>query len=179
MFEKKRVSLGNSRRAQIWIETVIYTLIALALIGLVLAFAKPKIDSVRDRMLIEQTIDSMNKINDQIAEVQLAPGNRRVLSVKINQGEINVDSTNNSISWALNSVYKYSEIDRPVKLGSIYILTRGNGPYNVSVSSNYGFNLTLDGAKSNYAFESAPTPYTVTVTSKNVGGLLNVDLSFK
>lgn len=167
------------KRGQIWIETVIYTLIALSLMGLILAFAKPKIDSVKDRMLIEQTIESMNKIGEQINEVQISPGNRRVLSVKVNQGRINVNPQNNSIAWVLDSTYKYSEIGRPVRLGNLYITTEGQGPYTVTVSSDYHNDLTLDGAKQGFSFESSPTPYTVTITSNNVGGLLNIDLSFK
>ena len=47
----------NSRKGQIWIETVIYTLIGLALIGLVLAILTPKIKEFGDRQIIEQTIE--------------------------------------------------------------------------------------------------------------------------
>ena len=40
--------MSNSRRGQVWVETVIYTLIGIALIGLVLAILTPKIKEFRD-----------------------------------------------------------------------------------------------------------------------------------
>ena len=50
---KKRglVSKRSDKKAQVWIETVIYTLIALALIGTVLAFVKPKIQEIQDKIV--------------------------------------------------------------------------------------------------------------------------------
>ncbi len=36
----------DDKRAQIWIETMIYTLIAFIMLGLVLAYAKPKIEAM-------------------------------------------------------------------------------------------------------------------------------------
>ena len=40
----------NKKRGQVWVETVIYTLIALALIGTVLAFVKPKVEEMQDKI---------------------------------------------------------------------------------------------------------------------------------
>jgi uncharacterized protein (UPF0333 family) len=45
---KKRAGFfAKNKRGQIWVETVVYTLIALVMIGLVLAFAKPKIEELQ------------------------------------------------------------------------------------------------------------------------------------
>ena len=37
---------------QVWVETVTYTLIAIVMIGLVLSFAKPKIEELQDKTII-------------------------------------------------------------------------------------------------------------------------------
>ena len=48
--------IKNKKRGQIWVETVIYTLIGLTIIGLLLAVSKPQIDKQKDKALIEQKI---------------------------------------------------------------------------------------------------------------------------
>jgi hypothetical protein len=174
-----RVSFIKRKRAQVWIETVIYTLIALSLMAMLLAFAKPKIDGVKDRMLIEQTIDSMNKIGEQIGEVQIAPNNKRVLTVKINKGKLEILPQADSLSWVLDSSYKYSEIGRDSPIGNLHVLTTGKGPYNVRVYSNYSTNITYNGDEKGFSLEASPTPYTVIVSSITSGGSLIVDISAK
>ncbi len=173
MFEKKM-----EKRAQVWVETVIYTLIALALMGLILAFAKPKIDSVKDQLLIEQTIESMNKINDQIYDVQIAPGNKRILTVKITKGKLTIDPDSSTLNWVLESKYKYSELARPVRLGSLTILTEAGKPYTISVSANYSADFTLNNATAPFTYEASPTPYNLVILNKgNSGGNLIIDLA--
>ena len=56
------------KKAQVWIETVTYTMIALVMIGLVLAFAKPKIEELQDKTIIEQSIKILNEFNSIILE---------------------------------------------------------------------------------------------------------------
>jgi hypothetical protein len=54
---------------QVWIESVIYILIGLALIGLVLAFVSPRINMEKDHVVIEQTIESLNILDKKIGEM--------------------------------------------------------------------------------------------------------------
>ena len=110
-------SLRTSKLSQIWVETVTYTLIGLAIIGILLAATKPKIDKLKDKMIIEQTIDSMNKIDSKIYEVQRAPGNKRVLNVKISKGRFIIDAAEDKLKWVLKSKYQYSEEGTPISLG--------------------------------------------------------------
>jgi len=46
--------IKSKKKGQVWIETVTYTLIAFVLIGLILAFVKPKIDELQDKALIDR-----------------------------------------------------------------------------------------------------------------------------
>jgi hypothetical protein len=78
----------SSKRGQIWVETVIYTLIGLSLIGLVLAIVTPKINDYRDRTVIDQTIESLNLFDEKVGEVLGAPGNARVVEFRMKRGNL-------------------------------------------------------------------------------------------
>ena len=62
------------RRGQVWIETVIYTLIGISLIALALTFIAPKISETQDRIAIEQTINSLNELDTRMN----AKGGKRI-----------------------------------------------------------------------------------------------------
>jgi type II secretory pathway pseudopilin PulG len=146
----------SSNRGQVWVETVIYTLIGLAVMGILLAASKPKIEQMRDKIVIEQTITSLNDISSRIYDVQIAPGNKRILNLQISKGTFYINASENKIGWILNSNSKYSEVNSPVKIGNLMVLTRLGAPYIVEIYTNYTVNLTFDGKKDfNYAWRSS------------------------
>ena len=61
------------------------SLIGMAIIGLVLAVALPKINSKKDEIIIEQSIEALGNIDDKIYEVQRAAGNRRPTFINSNR----------------------------------------------------------------------------------------------
>ena len=70
-------------KGQIWLETVIYILIGLAIIGLVLEFVTPKINEKRDRIVVEQSVAALNIFDSKIKEViESGAYNKRVLEFK-------------------------------------------------------------------------------------------------
>lgn len=166
------------KRGQVWIETVIYTLIGLTVIGILLGFGKPKIDAMKDRVLIDQTIETLNNINDKIYEVQI-PGNKRFLGLKVAKGEFTVDAVNNKIVWALLSSYKYSELDELVNSSNMQILTSNGNPYKVEITMNYNFNLTYDSQKISKTVEASPTQYSLVIENKPSSGGTNIDFLIK
>ena len=69
-------------KGQIWVETVIYTLIALILIGSVLVFITPRIQEIQDRAIIEQSIEMLQNIDSIISSVVIGgAGNKRIIEV--------------------------------------------------------------------------------------------------
>ena len=56
----------RNKKGQVWIETVLYTLIGISLIGLVLAFVTPKINEAKDRAVVEQTINSLSTFDEKM-----------------------------------------------------------------------------------------------------------------
>src|SRR3989338_6599307 len=108
-------------RGQVWVETVIYILIGLGLIALVLAFVVPKINQEKDRIAVEQTISSLNLLDDKINEViENGVGNKRIVEFSISRGElfIKADSENeqeDKIEFVISGLTKpYSEVGKKI-----------------------------------------------------------------
>ncbi|MFA5061325.1 MAG: hypothetical protein WC494_03350 [Candidatus Pacearchaeota archaeon] len=156
------------KRGQVWVETVIYTLIGLAIIGLVLAVAKPNIDRKKSEMIIEQSIESITNIDSKISEVLSAQGNQRVIELKISEGNFYIDSGNNKISWIIQSKFQYSEKDEEIPLGTFFVTTTGdekNDLWEIKIEKQYSnidlrFNNENIGEKQ---ISPAPTPYKMTI----------------
>lgn len=158
----------ESKRAQVWIETVIYTLIGLAIIGILLAVSKPKFDAMKDQTIIQQTISSMNTINSKILEVKDLPANKRPVELQVSKGIFKVDSVNNKISWQLDSKFQYSELGVDVQVGTLMARTTAGNPYKVEFWSQFSnLDITSDGQEVREAVE-ASTPYTVYIENKGI-----------
>jgi hypothetical protein len=161
----------------VWVETVIYTLIGLAVIGILLGATKPKIDEMKDKIILEQTIDSLTKISNTIYEIQIAPGNKRILDLKITKGKFFVDATNNKIGWIVDTSYQYSELNKKVNVGSIQIETVQANPYRTTISANYSINLTFNNAEQYQEVESSPAPYKLSFENKGIPSNSNIAIT--
>ncbi|MCH7850555.1 MAG: hypothetical protein IH845_02835 [Nanoarchaeota archaeon] len=163
----KRIFEG--KRGQVWVETVIYTLIGLAIIGLVLATAKPKIDDQRSKVSIEQAIEALGNINNKIFEVQRAAGNQRRIDLKIGKGKFVIDTTEDTLSWVLGSTLEYSEVDSTISIGSINVTTRESTPYEVELKIGYALDIQYNGQTVGVKeFSEAPIPYVLTIENMGV-----------
>lgn len=172
---------ARGQRGQVWVETVIYTLIGLAVIGLVMAVALPKINQKKDEIVIEQSIEALGNIDDKIYEVQRAAGNRRVIDLEIRKGSLVIDMEEDSISWIIDSSFPYSEVDMEVPLGRITVTTREGNPWEIELRMDYSMDLRYEGSNSGTKqMDPAPTPYKFTVENDGkdefTGNIL-IDLS--
>jgi len=161
-------------RGQIWVETVIYTLIGIALIGVVLAVVSPRISDAKDRIIVEQSIDSLIKFDEKIVEaLDWGPGNVRKIEFTMKQGDLYVDPATDEITLTLSELRKpYSEPGELIEeYGRVKILTReGQKTSSTDLILGYAgvFNLTYDGGDSGKKFNAASTPYSFFV--ENLGG---------
>ena len=148
-------------KGQVWIETVVYTLIGLGLIGLVLAFATPKINEYRDRAVVDQTIQSLNVIDSKINEVLQAPLNTRVVEYTLKRGTLTFNAINESISYMLEDSHViYSEPGELTGIGRIGILTgEGKKTRTINLTLSYNFNLDYENNLTNRVYTAAATPY--------------------
>jgi len=174
---------GVDKRGQVWVETVIYTLIGLAIIGLVLAAALPKINETKDKVAIEQSIEGLGLIDDKITEVvNKGVGNRRVVDLEIKKGVLTIDPINDAIRWTLDSDYAYSQPGTTVSLGRLNVTTKeGGSPLEVVLELNYGFDIMYESDDSfPKDLSSAAVPYVFSIENvKNDDGLLAVKISVK
>ena len=127
-----------NHKGQIWIETVIYILIALVMIGAVLAFVNPKIREIQDKLTIDKTIEMLEELDSKISEVGGSIGNQRIINLDIKKGELQIKS--NSIIYELKeSNVEYSQ---PVEdagkaftnMGKVWVQTlKNNDLYDITL----------------------------------------------
>ncbi len=154
--------ISNQKKGQIWIETVIYTLIAFAMIGLVLAFAKPKIEEIQDKAIIEQSIDVMKDIDATITEiVQGGSGNKRLIELSIKEGILKIDGKNDMLLFELEGKHTYSEPGVEITEGNLKIYTEQKGKLNfVNITRTYeNYNITYNEKDSLKSLSKASTSY--------------------
>ena len=158
----------RNSKAQVWIETVLYTLIGLGLIAVLLAVAKPRIDSYRDRIVVEQTIQSMTLIDEKINDVLIAPGNKRIVSLKISNGKMSINTSAETINWVLDSKNEYSEPKKEVRMGNIKILTLGGGTWKVYLTMNYSGKINLNSSEEVKEIQASATAYSLAIENNGL-----------
>jgi len=161
----------EERRGQIWVETVVYTLIGITIIGLVLAAIKPKIDEKKDEIAIGQAIEALNDIDSKIYAVQVATGNKRAIELKVGKGEMILNVEEDYISWEMESSFEYSQEGIDVSLGKMNVTTTslGSDLWKVRLFLDYS---TIDLKYENnnqppeHKFGSVAVPYKIIVENR-------------
>ena len=157
------------KRGQVWVETVLYTLIGLALIGLVLAFVTSKINEARDRITVDQTINSLNAIDEKVNAVLDAPGNRRFVEFTMKRGEFFVSPESNEIRFVISDLVKpYSEVGKEISVGRIVILSEeGQRDSIVTLTLSYEgiADIEYAGEEKEKKFTAASIPYKFSITN--------------
>ena len=166
---------------QVWVETVIYTLIAFVIIGLVLSYARPKINEIQDRAIIQQSIEMLKTIDLTILDMSGA-GNQRTPVITIKKGDLKLDCVNNKIIFEMESQSEYTEAGRNVSDGNVIELTKKmTGDYLVTLTLDYssGYNLTFNGDKIQKVLSKASNPYKLTILNKgaDANGKIILDMS--
>lgn len=173
----------RNKKGQVWIETVLYTLIGISLIGLVLAFITPKINDAKDRAVVEQTINSLSAFDEKMNAAFEITWSRRVLDFTIKRGSLYIDAEKDEIIFEVDDLSKpYSELGANITLGRITITSLRNQKTSSAILRlNYAerINITYDGLDNkNEKFTPAATPYRFSL--ENVGihnGLTAIDIT--
>lgn len=168
------------KRGQVWIETVTYTLIAFVMIGLVLSFAKPKIDEYQHKSILEQSSQMLKEIDSIIYEVgEGEQGNKREIELKIKEGQIQISPATDQITFSMDSRYLYSEPGEVIQEGSLVIESREKGKFNeVNMTLNYGgeFDITQKGLEEKKILSKSSVPYNIFITNKGGTTINNLDI---
>lgn len=172
------------KKAQVWVETVIYTLIGLSIIAAVLAIITPKIQETKDKAVIDQSLDILDSLSRNIDEIKFAPGNSWPVQVKFDKGKFVVDGVNDQVYFLFeDSKVKYSQEGEEIVRGRIHIMTtKVNRNTVVKLSLNYTaiLNITYQDSDRVQTFQSAALPYDLFVEhkGKNAGsGLTQINFN--
>lgn len=157
------------RTGQIWIETVLYTIIGLSIIAIVLAFIMPKINESKDNISVQQSISAMKELDSKINDVSQQQGNIGKVEFTIGRGYLDINSTNNSIIFVINDLSAlYSEANVPIRNGNVQILSEKGQKYDsVYLTLAYRYNLTYNGNDAEKVLTAAPMPYEIYIENKN------------
>ena len=158
----------NSKRSQVWIETAVYTLIGITIMGIVLSMAVPQIEKMKDNTIIEQTIIAMNTLNDKISDVEQSEKSVGKVVFTVGKGYLEIISENNSIEYVLESTkLELSEPGKEIKKGNIFLKTEKYGSnFNIILKMNYASNLTFEGQEKTKRLDAAGTPYNIFIENK-------------
>jgi len=184
---KRVVSKSLNKRGQVWIETVIYTSIALLMIGFVLTYAKPEIEKLQDKAVLEQSLEMFKIIDNTISEIKNIAGNKREVEVGIKKGSLKIDGENDKIIFEMETIYEYSQPGENIIdiIGERIITnTEKTGELNkVSFTINYlaeNINITYQEKDEFKTLSKAPAPYNLLISNngKSDGNAL-IDISLK
>lgn len=166
---------------QIWIETVLYTLIGLALIALVLSFVNPRINGMKEQLLVEQTVDAMNALDVKMGEISSSPSNVRIVEFTLKNGELYVDGNSSEIRIVISNLKEmFSEPGVEVSSGATKIITEKNqNGYTTSIKLNYPLlNITYSGKNEIKKFSAAQLPYKLSLANRGIAGnKYNLDIA--
>ena len=168
---KMKRGIGRSVQGQVWVETVLYTLIGIAIIGMVLSFAYPKIRAAQEAALVEQSITTLANLDEVITLVNgRGPGNVKTYTFVLKRGKLFIDGEQDSVLLELRGLSSdYSEPGLPVRQGRVEVLTTKEAKgYAVNVGVNYRMQKGLIDVKvgekdTKKEFAKAATPYVLKV----------------
>lgn len=150
-------------KAQVWLETVIYTLIGLSILAVILALITPKIQETKDKAVLDQSLSLLDDLSRTIDEIKFAPGNSWPVQIKFDKGRFVVDGAGNEVYFLFeDSKVKYSEPGEIINRGRITIETVQAGrELNVKMSLKYtnALNITYRGEDRTQSFQAASLPY--------------------
>ena len=179
---KQKMVVGYNKSGQVWVETVIYTLIAFVMIAAVLAIAQPRIEREQDKALIEQSLEIMKDIDNILLSLaQGGVGNKRVLELGIKEGSLKIDGENDQLVFEMDSIYEYSEPGQDYVEGNTIINTRKRGDeYTVNMTRNYSnYNITYNGRDVPELINKASTPYQLLISHRGKDSSNKILLDFE
>ncbi|HLC77787.1 MAG TPA: hypothetical protein VJH92_01550 [Candidatus Nanoarchaeia archaeon] len=183
--------LPKSKRSQVWVETVIYTLIALTVIGLFISFAKPKIEEIQDKAIVEQSVAMLEDIGGIVSSiVQGGAGNQRVVDIGIKKGELRIDGSQDMVIFVLEGKYTYTQPGENgeegdyINIGNILASTQKRGKTSVvTLVSNYSgkYNLQFENKNEVKIVTKAPTKYGLVFANKgeDINNKTIIDIKIK
>ena len=160
------------KKAQVWVETVIYTLIGLSVIAVILTVVTPQIEKIKDRGVIQQTEAAMTNLDQAISSVgEYAAGSIKYVNLKISKGSLQIDGQNDVIRYVLdNTVLELSQNGTDIKDGDITIRTDQRGSkFRITLTLNYSSKMNLTYQNKEDLKTLSPSSVEYKISLENVG----------
>ena len=176
--------MPGQKKAVVWVSTVLYVLIGLAVIGMLLAVLKPKIAEIKDKFITDQTMQSLNNMDNTILKLRETAGNRFVFPLSLNKGNFVIDGANEKIYWTMISNYQLSEENTPIQEGRINESTTKVGElWNITLELNYKYDnvdFIINGEEKGIkALSPASTIYKIWIENKGINQAGKQQIDFK
>jgi hypothetical protein len=144
----------KKEKGVIWVSTILYILISLAVLSLVLVSVQPIIDKNRDKAICLQSEQLLKAIDAKILETSGVQGNKLSLELTISRGNLIINSSNDRIIWELqDSAYQYSEQGKDISVGDKLraLTTKNQGKWDVRIYLDYNnkYDITYAGQETN------------------------------
>jgi len=157
-------------KGQVWVETVIYTLIALVMIGLVLSVAKPKIEKFQDKAVIETSIEIIEQIDLLIKEVEYyKAGNQRLMGIDLKKGTLKIDGINDQLIFEMESREQYTEFGTNYTEKGLLITSEKKGELNtIDIIKDYSarYNITSQQKDDIKTLSKSSSQYELVISNK-------------
>lgn len=167
------------KRGQVWVETVVYLLVALLIIGGVLSFVRPKIQEIQDKIVINQMKEKLEEIDSTIKVLlQEPPGNKRKILMSMKKGQMTIDGANNKIIYEITSKHQYSENGQQFQEGNLFVTT-------TKKADEFAIEMMLDYSNDDLRYNSgddskkltaSSATYEIFLSNERVGGLRIINL---
>jgi hypothetical protein len=182
--KRKKMGFVKREKGQVWIETVVYTLIGVVIIALVLAFAKPKLDEYQSKQVYTAMITSFNELDTQIEQVyRYGSGNKREITLYVSHGSMTIYGNNECEYSAPGDadclIIEIEGMDyQPGEEGynvivpgtNMKVRTKFNGKnFDVSLIRIFNpevINLNYNGEDKTYSLSPSPSPYKILIENK-------------
>jgi type II secretory pathway pseudopilin PulG len=180
MIKEKRES---DKKGQVWIETAIYTLIGLVIIGIILSVAMPQINKIQDKSIITQTIEALNELDNKLLSVGQDFGSVGVVNFRVGKGKLEIDPNTDTITYILEETrLELSEPGEVIKEGPISLETEEYGSrFKIILSMDYSttYNITYEGDDVKIkTLQATSTPYKIQIENLGGGITENVNMDF-
>ena len=148
-----------------------------------MGFAKPKIEQIQDKSIIEQSIGMMKDIDSTIEDVKIVSGNKREIELGVKKGSLNIDASNDQIIFEIESQYDYSEPRITITNGNIKIYNNKVGKINkINATINYAgkYNITFGGEDKQELLTKSSGSYKLFISNKGEeNNLIKINFEFK
>jgi hypothetical protein len=159
--------LKRVKKGQVWIETVIYMLIAFIMIGMVLGFVKPKIEDIKDKSILEQSVEILGDLDETIMNIG-TPGNKRLVEISLKKGTLAINPEDDMLIFKMDSMHIYTEPGEKVQIGTIVAETTKKTRDNlVTLSANYteNYNISYNLNQESKILTKSPVPHKLIITN--------------